>query len=257
MSSRIVLGVSLKMYFTHAQTLEWCHAVARVLQERVGTEPPQLDFFVAPSHTCLVEAVSVLGDWARIGAQDVAAHGLGAWTGEVSAAELAEIGVDLVELGHAERRAHFGEDGEVIAAKCEQTMVHGMVPLICVGEQESTEAAVAAQVVLAQLEAALARVETVVGQPVMVAYEPWWAIGADEPAPAEHVKKVCDLVREGARAMGLDAVILYGGTAGPGTLPQLHPSVDGLFLGRRAHDPRNVAAVIDEALGLLAGPDEK
>ncbi|WP_420174427.1 triose-phosphate isomerase family protein [Luteococcus sp. OSA5] len=257
MSSRIVLGVSLKMYFTHAQTLDWCHAVARVLQERLGTEPPRLDFFVAPSHPCLVEAVSVLGDWARVGAQDVAAHGLGAWTGEVSAAELAEIGVDLVELGHAERREHFGEDDEVVAKKCEQTVAHGMVPLVCVGEKEHTEAAAAAQVVLSQLEAALGRIERCVGQPVMVAYEPWWAIGADRPAPAAHVRQVCDLVREGVRARGLDAVILYGGTAGPGTLPELHPSVDGLFLGRRAHDPANVAAVIDEALGLLAGPEEK
>ena len=181
------------------------------------------------------DALDGTGCW--IGAQDV--HwASGAVTGGVSADLLAEIGVTLVEIGHAERRTLGETDGQ-IAKKVVAVLEAGLTPLLCVGElnYESAELAGAEC-----CEQALAVVPEGRMAEVILAYEPWWAIGADEPADADHVNGVArHLRRLGPRA------ILYGGSAGPGTFGPL-ADVDGLFLGRFAHDPANLARVLDEAL---------
>ncbi len=183
-----------------------------------------------------------------VGAQDVSDRPPGAFTGELPAALLAELGVGYVELGHAERRYLFGETGDLIARKVDVSVEHGLVPLICVGEGRlgdttpvGAEAAVAAAG--KQLAEVLDRLPDT--SAFVVAYEPVWAIGADQPAPVEHVRTVA----AGLRGM-LDgfpqARLIYGGTAGPGLFAELSTAVDGLFLGRRAHDPAAFAEVLAE-----------
>jgi triosephosphate isomerase len=227
-----VVGVSLKMYFSLADARRWLLEAAEVV-------PDSVEFFAAPSYLAIPDALEAFPDGTA--AQDVAAEESGAFTGEVSAAELAEAGVRYVEVGHAERRRLFGETDEVVAAKTAAALRHGLVPVLCVGE--TVEGPDAAEVAIAQLRSALT--DAPAGR-VIVAYEPVWAIGADAPASDDHIRRVCAALRD-ARREPHDAVI-YGGSAGPGLLTRLGEAVDGVFLGRFAHDPVALRAVIDEAV---------
>jgi triosephosphate isomerase len=162
---------------------------------------------------------------------------------------LAEIGVGMVEIGHAERRKYFAEDDAAIALKVRAAVDHGVTPLLCVGETELAEPGAAAKTVFDQVAAAVSGDWAVAGK-IVVAYEPVWAIGAAEPASADYVSEVVAGVRTLLADHGLAGLpIIYGGSAKPGLLPQLS-GVSGLFLGRFAHDPANFGSVLDEALAL-------
>ena len=224
------VGVSLKMYFGHSDALEWCRQVA-ALQVPEGVE-----LFVIPSFPAIPAALEIFGGSVTVGAQDLFWEDRGAYTGEVSGAELAELGVGVVEVGHAERRRLFGETEEVVALKTAAALRNGLTPVLCIGEPERSPDAAAH--CIAQLEAALA------GAParrVIVAYEPVWAIGAAQPAPAEYIRAVTAELKKTGHT------VIYGGSAGPGLLTALGDDVDGVFLGRFAHDVAALAAVLDEA----------
>lgn len=245
---RPLAAVSLKAYLGHAETARWLTAVRPVAIAR-----PEVEVAVLPQLTSVPAAVDLLGDVCSVGAQTVSAADRGAATGEVPAAVLAELGVRYGEIAHAERRA-AGESDDLFAAQTRAAVAAGITPLICVGEPTATEPEDAAARCTAQLESILGAVPVTV--PVVIAYEPVWAIGAADPAPAEHVTRVADLIRAWAAASGRDIRLLYGGTAGPGTFAALTPHVDGLFLGRRAHDPAGLADVLDEmARTVRAGED--
>lgn len=247
-AARPLAAVSLKAYLGHAETARWLTAVRPVAAAR-----PAVEVAVLPQLTSVPEAVAVLGDVCAVGAQSVSVADPGAATGEVPAAVLAELGVRYGEIGHAERRA-AGEGDDLFAAQARAAVGVGLEPLICVGEDPRTDPADAAVRCVRQLDAVLVGVAPTV--PVVVAYEPVWAIGADDPAPATHVTEVADRLRRWAQHRGRTVRLLYGGTAGPGTFAALHPHVDGLFLGRRAHDPAALADVLDEmARTVRAGED--
>lgn len=242
---RMLIGASLKMYFSHARTVEWTAAVADLVARHPARE--RAEMFVIPQYPSIPGALAVAGDLLAVGAQDVSEHEAGAFTGEVSAAVLAELGCRFVEVGHAERRRLFGDTDEVVAAKTATAMRHGLIPILCVGEADRSDPAAAAVVCAAQVDSALA-VADVGGATggIVIAYEPLWAIGAPAPAPATHIRGVCDRLRAHAELRGLRARVIYGGSAGPGTLADIADSVDGLFLGRFAHDPDAVRMVLDE-----------
>ncbi|HEY0188305.1 MAG TPA: triose-phosphate isomerase family protein [Cellulomonas sp.] len=245
-AARPLAAVSLKAYLGHAETARWLAAVRPVAAAR-----PSVEVAVLPLLTSVPAAIEVLGDVCSVGAQAVSTADPGPATGEVPAAVLAELGVRYGEIGHAERRA-AGEDDALFAAQARTAVSVGVEPLICVGEPTRTDPAGAATWCTGQLDAVLAGVTPTA--PVVVAYEPVWAIGAADPAPAAHVTEVADRLRRWAEARsgggtgaGAGTVrLLYGGTAGPGTFAALTPHVDGLFLGRRAHDPAALADVLDE-----------
>ena len=228
------IGVSLKMYFGHEQAREWFAAVA-ALPARPG-----VDLFVIPSFLAIPAALEAFAHTGvAVGAQDLFWEDRGAFTGEISGAELAEIGVAVVEVGHAERRRLFGETEKVVADKTAAALRNGLAPVLCIGEQErSPDAALRC---IEQLRSALPDGE---GGRVIVAYEPVWAIGAAEPAPAEYIRPITRALRE---ELGDRGIVIYGGSAGPGLLGELGDDVDGLFLGRFAHDVSALAAVLDEA----------
>lgn len=227
------VGVSLKAYFGHAQTLRWLEEVAAL------TVPDGVELFVIPGFTELADAARILeGTGIRLGAQDVFWEDAGPYTGEVTADTLAELGVSLVEVGHAERRRLFAETDEVVAAKCAAAERHGIQPLLCIGERRQGSPADAVAESAAQLTAANAPT-------ALVAWEPVWAIGAAQPADPGYIREVCSGLREHLDGRQL----IYGGSAGPGLLASLGDSVDGLFLGRFAHDPAALAAVLAETAG--------
>ena len=250
---RRLVGFSTKTYFTHAQTQAYAAAVAAAFPLPL----PDLALFLIPTFPSLVPARAALQSAPHLwlGAQDCDAAPAGARTGEVAASELAELGVMLVELGHAERRrAPFGETDEMTAAKARQAAGCGMIPLVCVGERGKSEIAsegvgLALREVRPQIDIVLDAVED--GQAVVFAYEPVWAIGASEPAGADHVCAVIKECRRAVQERGRKGEVrfLYGGSAGPGTWKGLEPELDGLFLGRFAHKLENLQTVVQEVLG--------
>ncbi len=248
--ARLVIGSSLKMYFGHRRTLAWVDAVAAICAEHPVTTGGTVEFFVIPTFPSIpgvVERARPAG--IAVGAQDLHWADAGAYTGEVSGAELAELGVTLAEVGHFERRTLFGETDDVVARKTHAALRHGLAPVLCVGEPERGAADEAAAECLRQLGSALApaRAATTGGR-LLVAYEPFWAIGSPEPAPPEHVSAVCRTLRRHVRGDALfpAAQVIYGGSAGPGLLPHIAADVDGMFLGRFAHDPGAVRRILDE-----------
>ena len=252
MTSRPVLGAGLKMYLSYTQTVSWLGELAT----RVGAHPAvvsgQVEVFALPGFTGLESAQNLLGGTkVRWGAQDVHHEDSGAFTGEVSVVDLAELGCRYVEVGHKERITQWGETPELIAAKTAQVLRHGLVPIICVGEEQRRSADDAAAVCLDQMASytARARAEGLSG-PIVVAYEPHWAIGADTPAPAEYVTEVVAGIRSSLSGFS-EVTYLYGGTAGPGVLDEIYPTCDGLFLGRSSHSIDNLVGMVDDALALV------
>ncbi|WP_409074809.1 triose-phosphate isomerase family protein [Pantoea sp. C3] len=249
----IWLGVSLKMYFSYQQTLTWCRDVAELARRHPAIQQGEVGLFVLPAYPAIPAVAEIFADTpVRFGGQDVCQAENGAWTGEVSASMLQELGCSLAEIGHAERRRHFHEDKTQIAAKVAMSLRHGLTPVLCIGEEQEGEPAQAIALCQQQLAEALdnAGQQGLQGS-VFFAYEPQWAIGAPQPAPDSYIRAVCAGLRDLQTPDGIDLQVIYGGSAGPGLIQRLAGDVDGLFLGRFAHDPKALAQIIDEASALL------
>lgn len=156
-----------------------------------------------------------------------------------------------MELGHAERRRLFGETDEKVAAKAKAVLENGMVPLICIGEKNYGGIEDAVMECRPQIVSILDILDAVERErdekmDVVFAYEPVWAIGQPAPASAGYVVGVVKRLRGICEERGKDIRFLYGGSAGPGTFEDMKEGVDGLFLGRFAHDIESVRGVIEE-----------
>lgn len=242
-----IVAVSLKMYFDTEQTLTYCSAIAQSQRTLELLNEGTVRLAVFPSYLAIPGAAGILaGTPVLLGGQNLCAESRGAFTGEVSGADLKAAGCQVVEIGHAERRRLFAETDLVVAQKVQTARANQLTPLLCIGEPERTDPKTAAARCIAQVRAAVGTAE---GSELWLAYEPIWAIGAAEPAPADYVRAVCEGIRAGLKDLpGL--AVLYGGSAGPGLLSRLGTSVDGVFLGRFAHNPAALLAVVDEAAQL-------
>ena len=243
----ITIGISTKMYLGYDESKVWLGAVAALAQTCEAVQSGQVKLFVAPTFPVLETTLGLTcGTPVQVAAQNASDQDAGALTGEVSPVFLAEMGVELIEIGHAERRRQFGESEDLIAAKVAAAQRNGLRPLLCVGEDARVAPREAARVCLEQIAAANINPP---GPKPVIAYEPVWAIGAPQPADPDYVCAVAEHLRE---ELDAGTTLLYGGSAGPGLLPRLYPSVDGLFLGRFAHDPRSIALVLEEATLLVS-----
>ncbi|CAK7212402.1 hypothetical protein SBRCBS47491_001451 [Sporothrix bragantina] len=258
---RPILGVSTKMYFTLARTRNYVDEVLALLANQKSILD-RIDVFVCPDAMSLpsvVDQVKSSGLPLMAGGQDCAADDYGAFTGFLSPAVLADCGARLVEVGHAERRRLLGETDTTTAAKAAAAARNGLIPLVCVGETAPPANTGAEADVAASAEAAAATVIDQItpvlnGLPddaeVLLAYEPVWAIGAAQPASAAYVRAVVSGIRNRCpsiqRRGAARTRILYGGSAGPGLFAQLDGAVDGLFLGRFGHDPKQFLKTAQE-----------
>ncbi|MFF2245989.1 triose-phosphate isomerase family protein [Arthrobacter sp. NPDC058130] len=251
-STRILVGVSTKMYLGYRDSQDWLERLLHEVDTRPALAAGRVVPFVIPSFPVLPAAAGLLaGSPVLLGAQNCG-WADGPWTGEVAPSMLAELGVRLVEIGHAERRQHFHEDDAMVALKVRAADDAGITPLLCVGEHDGGNPAAAADVVYRQIESAVDGDWDLAGR-LTIAYEPVWAIGAAEPADAAYVSDVVQRLRAQLTAAGAPGLpVIYGGSAKPGLLPTLD-GVSGLFLGRFAHDPANFGTVLDEALLLAEG----
>jgi triosephosphate isomerase len=243
-----IVGVGLKMYFSAAQTIEWAQQVKNIIAPMSSVENSTVEFFVLPSTPMIYQLVTTfVGTRVRVGSQNHSANENGAFTGETSAHMLSEIGCEFAEVGHAERRRDFNETDELIAQKVSQALSANLIPIICAGEKTQATPEAAAIVCIDQIKSALSLSETYLHQRIIIAYEPVWAIGVAAPADAEYINAVCAKIKESTKALGTTNLqILYGGSADRGLFEQIATNVDGLFLGRSAHDVKNLKKIVEE-----------
>ncbi len=195
------------------------------------------------------------GSRVAFGAQDVSEHESGAYTGEVSASMLADLGAKYCIVGHSERRAYMHETDTQINAKLIAALDKGLSPIVCVGESlEQREKGLTMEFVSYQLKAALHGVAEDALRRVVVAYEPIWAIGTGRTATAEQAEEVCrqlrSVVRELYGARKARAVsILYGGSMNPKNAAELlaQPDIDGGLIGGASLKPADFAAIAEAA----------
>ncbi|WP_277755268.1 triose-phosphate isomerase [Pseudactinotalea terrae] len=234
------IGTSWKMTKTLAQAREYAQALARVSWAE-GLQP-----FVIPPATAISAVADILppGGPVLVGAQDAHWEDAGAWTGEVSVPQVKDAGARLLEIGHSERRAHFGETDERVNLKVHAALRHGVLPLVCVGEDaEQRAAGSAVELVSSQVRAALDGVAS--STQVLLAYEPVWAIGAGgTPAAPEDI---VDVVAAIAEVGGPARPVLYGGSVSLDNAAGLIsvPGVTGLFVGRSAWEVEGFTALAE------------
>ncbi len=229
------IGTSWKMTKTLAEAGDWAQGLVEALagRELGGVQP-----FVIPPATAIATVAGILAAEPRVlvGAQNAHWADTGAWTGEVSVPQVADAGARLVEIGHSERREHFGETDETVRAKIAATLAHGLVPLLCLGESAEVKAAGdSVPFVLGQAARALEGLGDEQLSRVLIAYEPIWAIGEHgRPATAAELAEPFAALGAayGSRVRGL----LYGGSVNLDNAADLLgiDHVDGLFVGRAA-----------------------
>lgn len=240
-----IAAFSMKMYFTLARTTAYCEAIAQAVNAspRLSAEA---QLVLLPSFIAIPDAVRLLvGVPVKVGAQDTCEIVSGPRTGEVSIVDIRDSGCELVEIGHAERRQLYGETEEMVAAKTRLTIDAGLIPLLCVGESERESPERTAQLCVEQ---AIHATGGATDATIWLGYEPYWAIGAPQSAPTGYIREVCGRMREKLRDCLPNVAILYGGAAGPGLATTLGSSIDGLFLGRFAHEPASFLDVVQELL---------
>jgi len=180
------------------------------------------------------------------GAQDVSEHASGAFTGEVSAAMIAEFGARYALAGHSERRQFHGERDEQVAAKAKAALAGGLTPIVCVGETlAEREAEQTSAVVTRQIDAVIRALGTAMTRTV-VAYEPVWAIGTGRTASPEQAQEVHALLRGRLASAGAaDVKLLYGGSVKAANAASLFgmPDVDGGLVGGASLDAREFLAI--------------
>ncbi|MEI4487430.1 triose-phosphate isomerase [Frigidibacter sp. MR17.14] len=237
------IGTSWKMNKTLAE--------ARAFAAGLAAAPldPRIQSFVIPPFTAVREVKQMLADTpAKVGAQNMHWADRGAWTGEVSAPMLVDCGLDIVELGHSERREFFGETDETVGLKTEAAVRHGLIPLICIGETlADRESGRAAEVLEREVRGALSKLSGAQTQAeIWLAYEPVWAIGENGiPATADYADaRQAEIIAVAEDVLGRRVPCLYGGSVNTGNCEELIacPHIDGLFIGRSAWD---VAGYLD------------
>jgi L-erythrulose 1-phosphate isomerase len=203
--------------------------------------PSGLQPFLLPPHTALARVRGRLPADAPVllGAQNAHWAAEGSWTGEISMRMAKDAGATMIEIGHSERRAHFGETDRTVALKVAAAIAHDLIPLICVGEPLAVrDAGGAEEFVSAQLQSALSELAPSDIRQVIIAYEPVWAIGEQGiPPTMEQIAPVMALINDVVMSAGGSArAVLYGGSVNTENATRLlsDPHTHGLFIGRAA-----------------------
>lgn len=208
---------------------------------RAGVQGLSAELAVCVPAPYLAQAQSALaGSSVAWGAQDISVHEAGAYTGEVAGRMLKDFACRYVIVGHSERRSFHAESSDDVAKKTKQALVHGLIPIVCVGETlAEREAGSTAHVVQAQLQPVFAEVHDQLKH-IVIAYEPVWAIGTGKTATPEMAQEVHALIRQQLAAADAAAAstvrILYGGSMKPDNAADLlaMPDIDGGLIGGAA-----------------------
>jgi triosephosphate isomerase len=246
-----------KMNLNHLEAIALVQKLAFSLNDE---DHDAVDVAVLPPFTAIRSVQTLVdGDRLRIvyGAQDLSAHESGAYTGEISGAMLAKLGCTFVTVGHSERRQHHGEDDALVNGKVAQALRHGLVPILCIGEEKDVrEAGGHVAHTLAQLDGALEGLTSGPAGSVVIAYEPVWAIGTGLTATPADAQEMCAAIRVRlaelySRALADEARVLYGGSVKPDNTAGIMagPDVDGALVGGASLDAEGFAAICRYRLG--------
>ena len=219
---------------------------------------PRIQRFVIPPFPYIRDVKAALAQTTvKVGAQNMHWDDAGAWTGEVSAPMLVDCGMDMVEIGHSERRTFFNETNETVGRKVEAAVRHGLIPLICLGETlADRESGRAADVLATEVRSALGRLNPQQkAAPILLAYEPVWAIGERGiPASADYADaRQAEIIAVAGDILGRRIPCLYGGSVNPGNCSELIRCrhIDGLFIGRSAWDVAGYLDILAKVTAVL------
>ncbi|MEZ5499426.1 MAG: triose-phosphate isomerase [Steroidobacteraceae bacterium] len=232
----------------------------RELIERIlaGQAPSDsAECVICPPFVYLADLARALaGSGIALGAQDVCAEAAGAFTGEVSAAMLSDVGATWAIVGHSERRSLYGETDELVARKFSAAQGQGLTPILCVGEQlQERERGATTEVVGRQLDAVLQLAGVASFAAAVIAYEPVWAIGTGVTATPAQAEDVHAFIRERLRRqdakIAADVRILYGGSVKAANAAELfaQPNVNGGLIGGASLNAEEFLAILGAANG--------
>lgn len=214
-----------------------------------------VDVVISPPYPYLTKtAEQISSDNVYLGAQSSAQHPSGAYTGEVAASMLAEVGCKFVIVGHSERREYYAETDQVVAEKFMQIQSAGLSPILCVGESlEQRESNVVKETIVAQVNAVVDKAGIDAINNCVIAYEPIWAIGTGKTATPEQAQDVHAIIRneiaQQSSSVAEQLRILYGGSVKAGNAVELfsQTDIDGGLIGGASLDAEQFNAIISAA----------
>ena len=241
-----------KLWGTRAQASEYCEKLLALLPD-ASRRPADVGLCVP--FTALDVCVEAVADAeVVVCAQNMSAEESGAFTGEISAPMLLELGVEGVVLGHSERRAHYGESDRALQEKLPVALAAGLKPILCVGEtEEEREAGDMERKLRHQVGEALQELPDERLADVVIAYEPIWAIGSGQVASPEQAQEAIAFVRAlvgGRSEKAAQAIrVLYGGSVKPDNAAEIlaQTDVDGALVGGASLDPEDFARIVAAA----------
>lgn len=213
-----------------------------------------VDVVVCPAYLSLTSVLKeAKNTHLKVGAQNMHFEDSGAFTGEVSAKMLKEIGLEYVIIGHSERRQYFNETDDSVNKKVIKAIEADLIPILCVGETlEEREQNQAQKIVTTQVEKALKGLSHAEISKLIIAYEPIWAIGTGKTASSGDANEVCAWIREKVKlltdANTAEALrIQYGGSVKPGNIKELmaQPHIDGALVGGASLKAEQFAAIVN------------
>ena len=257
MARKPLIAGNWKMNLNHFEAIALVQKIAFALPDKYFDK---VDVTVIPPFTDLRSVQTLVdGDKLRLtyGAQDVSQHDSGAYTGEISGAFLAKLGVTFAVVGHSERRTYHGESDELVAAKAKAALKHGLTPIVCIGEAlEVREAGNHVEFNVNSLRGSLAGLSTEQISQVVIAYEPVWAIGTGRVASAADAQEVCAAIRKEIGALSSVEVaasvrVLYGGSVNAKNVGEIvgQSDVDGALVGGASLDGEQFATLSAIAAG--------
>ena len=256
MARRPMMAANWKMNKTVREAQEY---TAALLPRAADAE--EVDVAVFAPFTCLREVARMAGDSAVMaGAQNFYYEDSGAYTGEVSAPMLLDVGAGVVIVGHSERREIFGEDDEMVARKTKRAVEADLLPIVCVGEtKEERDAGGMWEKVSGQVRHVIEALEDPDGESLVFAYEPIWAIGTGDTATPEDAQDAIGKIRDLLREMGGDEFaesvrILYGGSVKPNNAAEImaQQDIDGALVGGASLEVESFVELIEAAQNAVA-----
>lgn len=256
---KLYFGTNLKMYKTIQDTVGY---LQKLVENTKDISREEIELFVIPSFTSLPGATAEVDrQYVKLGAQNMCWEEQGQFTGEISPLMLKELGLDLVMIGHSERRHVFGETDIQENKKVLCALEHGFTTLLCIGEtDEEKEYGISDEVLRTQLIVGFHGVTPEQAKNLWVAYEPVWAIGVNgKPASVEYAEAKHQVIKQCLKELFGEEIaaqipVLYGGSVNPGNANQLivQPSIDGLFTGRSAWQADAFDKLIRDAMASAA-----
>lgn len=221
-----------------------------------ATEGSACEVVCCTPYVCLSAAIEAAkGTHVKIGAENLHFEDKGAFTGEVSADMLVDLGVDYVIIGHSERRQYFAETDETVNKKTIKALEKGLLPIVCVGESlEEREAGITMELITIQIKKAFAGISAEDAKKVVVAYEPIWAIGTGKTATDEQAEEVCGGIRKVLAELycencAKEITIQYGGSMNAANAEGLlaKPNIDGGLIGGASLKSADFAVITKSA----------